>query len=291
MTGAASPSLRLPRSEALTSELLAEGGPVVSEAVIVDLRRSLPPRLVELVAELPSGVRLTLDSYHLKMALQQPETCGQDEDGFLISPRVCRRAIGLAAVQRCVRGHCPAPAAAVDSVLAESTDGVGPDGDPGRPPWWAQWYGSLSAGGRAVVAAEAVMWATQLWTAFDWNRIAPLPVIGGRDDWWDCPGAKELTFKGRVEVRAFATDRRPVMAVVQGGAPGAGWLPMMGFPALVAGLIRGPGAVPSRVVGLWPASGQVRILPVDEAVITETAQAVTSAAEVWVEGYRHALIA
>ena len=243
------------------------------------------------MAELPSGVRLTLDSYHLKMALQHPETCGRDDDTFLISPRVCRRAVGLAAVQRCIRGHSPAPAAAVDTVLGEATDGFGPDGDPGRPPWWAQWYGSLPVGGRAVVAAEAVMWATQLWTAFDWSRFAHLPVIGGRDDWWDCPDAKELTLKGRVEVRAFTGDRRPVMALVQGGAPGVGWLPMMGFPALVAALIRGAGALPSRVVGLWPASGQVRILPVDEAVIGETAEAVTSAVEVWVEGHRHALIA
>ena len=37
----------------------------------------------------------------------------------------------------------------------------------------------------------------------------------------------------------------------------------LGFPALVATLARGEKSVPARVVGLWPASGQVRILPVD----------------------------
>jgi hypothetical protein len=37
------------------------------------------------------------------------------------------------------------------------------------------------------------------------------------------------------------------------------------------------------VVGLWPASGQVRILPVDGDTLAETATAVIAAVATWVD--------
>jgi hypothetical protein len=79
---------------------------------------------------------------------------------------------------------------------------------------------------------------------------------------------------------------RPVLLVVGSGVPPADWRSALGFPALVPALARGEKAVPARVVGLWPASGQVRILPVDDGVLLDTATAVIRAVSTWVDARR-----
>ncbi len=270
MSGAASPALLLPRAAALTDELVAPGGPEVPGSLLSEVRQRLRDELVPLVSKVPAGERLTVDAHRLRLSVDNPEQCKAADDPFVPSARACRRAVGLAAVQRCVFGRAPSPRAAVTEVLAGGLEEVG------RAPWWAAWYGSLTEGGQAVVAAEATTWATQLWAALDWDRFERPPAVGGRDDWWDCPGTKALALHGRVEVRAFAGGR-PVMLAIYPGAPSASWRPVMGFPALVAALARGERALPSRVVGLWPASGQARNLAVDRSVVKDTADAVVEA--------------
>jgi len=51
----------------------------------------------------------------------------------------------------------------------------------------------------------------------------------------------------------------------------------------VPALGRGEKSVPARVVGLWPASGQVRILPVDNGALVDAAAAVIRAVSTWVD--------
>lgn len=276
-------AVSLPRAGALTDALVAEVGDGPDPEALGRLRHELARDLAALVAELPPGERLRLDGYRFGVARENPERLGSDDDDdFVASPVRCRRAVGLAAVTHCVRGRAAAPAAAVAAVLRHGVEDVAEGGDPGgRPPWWAAWYGGLGPGGRAVVEAEAVTWATQLWTALDWGRLGRAEV-GGRDDWWDCPGTRALTVRGRSDVRC-RVGGRPVLLVVGSGVPGAGWHETLGFPALVAALAGGDRAVPGRVVGLWPASGQVRILPVDGAVLAESATAVVGATATWVD--------
>jgi hypothetical protein len=171
---------------------------------------------------------------------------------------------------------------AVAEVLAAGAEDATEGGDPTvRPPWWAGWYGGLAAGGRAMVEAEAVTWATQLWTALEWERLEQA-MVGGGDDWWDCPGTHALTLRGRADVRLRA-EGRPVLLVVGSGLSPSDWRGALGFPALVASVARGQKSVPARVVGLWPASGQVRILPVDIDSLAETATTVTAAVATWVD--------
>jgi len=127
-----------------------------------------------------------------------------------------------------------------------------------------------------MVEAEAVTWATQVWTALEWDRLAPAPLVGGGDDWWDCPGTRAMTLRGQADVRV-RTGGRPALLVVGGGVPAADWRGALGFPALVCALARGERSVPARVVGLWPSSGQVRILAVDTGALVDTATAVVCA--------------
>jgi len=276
-------SLALPRARALTDALLAPstGGP--SAADIAALRGRVAGELAALVEELPAGERLRLDAFRFDMAREHPERCAVADGPFVASPLVCRRAIGLSAMARCVRRWAPTPAVAVAEVLAAGVEDAADDADQSsRPPWWAGWFRGLPAGGRAMVEAEAVTWATQVWTALEWDRFAPAPIVGGGDDWWDCPGTRALTLKGRADVKVRG-DGPPVLLVVRSGLPTADWRAALGFPALVSALARGETSTPGRVVGLWPASGQVRILPVDGAVLADTAAAVVDAVATWVD--------
>ena len=274
-------SVALPRAGALTERLDGAAGPRQPRRA-GRLKETLAGDLVALVEELPPGQTLRLDEFRFGQARDHPDRLAVDDGPFVTSPARCRRAVGGAAVARCLRRRSGSPAAAVAEVLAAGVEDAGDGGDPtARPPWWAGWYRGLSAGGRAMVEAEAVTWATQLWTALEWERLAQ-PVVGGADDWWDCPGTRSLTLKGRADV-LVRTGGRPALLVVGSGVPPARWRAGLGFPALVAGLARGERGVPARVVGLWPASGQVRILPVDAQALAETAVAVTGAVATWVD--------
>ena len=287
MSGAVTTPPGLWRPTALTDALMAPAVGEFPAASLDELRVTLTAELRALIADLPGSERLVLDGYRLRIAAFDPERCA-GADVFTPSPKATRRAIGVAAVQRCVQGRSPAPVTAVREVLyvaleevAATVPGSGPGKGP-RPPWWAEFYRGLGPGGRAVVEAEAVTWSTHLWTALAWERFDHVPAVGGRDDWWACPGARQLTLKGRAEVRAPCGDRHALL-VVAGGVPTPGWRIELGFPALVAALVRGERGAPVRVVGTWPVSGQFRVLEVDADALVEVARAVVSATGTWVD--------
>ena len=280
-------SLALPRAKALTDLLVAAPDGAVGADDIGLLREQLAGDLAALVEELPPGEKLRLDQFRLAMITDHPERLTGDEAPFVPSPATSRRAVGLDAVGRCLRRRSPSPAAAVAEILSLGAEDAADRSDPTvRAPWWAAWYAGLSAGGRAMVEGEAVTWATQLWTALEWDRLTQ-PVVGGPDDWWDCPGTRVLTLKGRADVRV-RSDGRPALLVVGSGIPPARWRQALGFPALVAALARGERSLPTRVVGLWPASGQVRVLPIETATLTETAATVVCAVSTLVDARREA---
>jgi hypothetical protein len=261
----------------------------LAPGALQQLRTDLVGELVAVAADLPVGEQLVLDAHRLRIAATDPERCGAD-DGFSPSPRLTRRAVGVTAVARWVRGHAAAPSSGVREVLAAGADDLAAAADPAlggvlRPPWWAEWYEGLGPGGRAVVEAEAVTWATQLATSLRWDRFDPPPVVGGRDDWWPCPGARQLTLKGRAEVRVpvAAAGNRQALLVVGMGIPGPGWRRELGFTALVASLVRGERGAPVRVVGSWPACGQFRVLEVDRPSLATAADAVVAATATWVD--------
>jgi hypothetical protein len=273
-----------PRTAWLTDALLAPPDLDVAPADLACLRDELTRDLCRLAADLPPAAHLHVDTFSFLIAQRDPARCRASEDAFVPSPGRSRRAVGLAAVNRCVRGLSAGPAAAVADVLADGLEdaaaAAGSDGV--RAPWWAPWYAGLARGSRAVVAAEAVTWATQLLTAVDWGRIAR-PVIGGRDEWWPCPGEPRLVLRGRADVRIFAR-RRPALLVVGTGRCQGDWRLALGYPALVAALVRDAHAAPGRVVGVWPQSGQVRVLSVDTAMLRATARACVAAVATWIDG-------
>lgn len=277
-------TLCLPRAAAVTDELLGQAPPLSAEDLGV-LRSRLTAALVPLAAELPPGVRLVLDGFRYRTALRRPERCVRGDEPFAPSPLTCQRALGLAAVDRCLRGRSSSPAQAVAAVLAHGVDDAVRSESPGAPPapWWARWYAGLGPGARATVAAEATTWATGLWTALQWDRLPRPVVLGGRDDWWDLPG-RRLTLRGRLEVRV-PVDGRAALLLVRGGAPDAGSRAELAFCALVAALSAPAGRTPGRVLGLWPAAGALRVLPVSARSLEVASEEVVGAVGTWVDAY------
>jgi hypothetical protein len=244
------------------------------------VRDRLLAGLAPLVAELPPGERLVLDAFRFRTALRHPERCMQGEPPFVPSPATCRRAVGLAAVDRCLRRRGLWPAEAVAEVLAAGVEDAARserDGQP-RAPWWARWYAGLGAGARAAVAADAVTWATQLWTALDWDALPRPVVVGGRDDWWE-PRHARLSVRGRVEVRVRCPSGMGLV-VLGNGVPDGVSRSELEFTALAAVLA---GSVPARVLGLWPAAGALRAVPVSARVLQGAADELVSAAATWVD--------
>lgn len=273
------------RATWLTDALLAPPGEDVAPGELARLRAELAGELRALGGELPPGDRLQVDVFKVLVAHRHPDQCMAADSPFVPSPRTCRRAVGVAAVNRCVRGLSPSPALAVADVLQGGLEdaAVATTSAAVKAPWWAQWYAELPGGGRAVVRAEAVAWATQLFTVLEWSRIPRLPVIGGRDDWWPCPDEPKVVLQGRADVRSF-DRRRPALLVVRAGRCRSDWRVELGYPGLVAAVLRDAHAAPSRVVGVWPQSGQVRVLPVDVATLRATATALVAAVATWVDG-------
>jgi hypothetical protein len=269
----ASMHVSLPRAAALTDLLLSPPGPEVTAAELGRAKERVVIGLAEAFrsARTPPGLRI--DAYQLQLALSAPDKLDGADRSFAPTPATCRRAIGIAAISHCLRDVALPPAQAVGEVLADS--GEPTSGSEWRA-WWVEWFRRLPEGAKAVVQAEATTWATQLYSALEWSRFEPQAVVG-RDYRWDCTRSPRVRLHAKVDVQVQAQGR-PVLFLVPTGIPGPHWSAALALSALVAGLVRGVGSVPARVVGMWPASGQLRILPVEPGTLDHASKLVVEAA-------------
>ncbi len=245
------------------------GGPVG-----VDARNRLRERLVDgigtAVADLPAGAPVDIGLPLVRRAATDPGALGRPRGAFVWKPAFVRRSLGLAAVRACARGRFRGPADAVGPVADGAVD------EWRRTGWrtfhWEPWFAGLGPGARGVVLAEATTWATPLWTSADWAVLGDRAHIGGPDDVWTCPGPRTVRLKGRCEARVD-----PARVSLACGSPGRAWAEELGYLALVAALACPDEPVPSRVVGLWPGSGDRRTVEVGEALLTAAADLVVDA--------------
>ncbi len=271
----------------LTDDLLL--GPRRSPVGPDDLalvRADLEVGVAEAVAGLAPGDLVEVSLATLRRAGCRPGATAIADEPFAWKPTFARRSLGLAAVRACLAGRFRAPADAVAPLADEALE------EWRRTGWrtfhWEPWFAGLGPGGRAVVLAEAVTWATALWTAVDWTVLARAATVGGPDDLWTCPGPRTVRLKGRCEARLRSSATGPgvpaALVSLASGAPGPDWRAELGFLALTAGLRAPDHGVPSRVAGLWPETGDRHVVEVDRDVLHDAARLVVStvgAAAAW----------
>jgi hypothetical protein len=212
----------------------------------------LSQELTSLVAQRPGAGPFRLTDYVVRSALWPSASRPHPQAPFAWSAGTARRAVGLSALRALVTGSSPSPVEGVRLALHEMISGA----DHGRSPTSSldQWVAGLSAAGRAAVQAEAVTWATRLWTSLDWPAFATTPVIG------------------RAEVRSTGSDGRgnpvSVHLVVLGGPRRATVRSELSVVALVEALRTGDPLPPGRIVGWWPDSGRFVAVDVDQITLS-----------------------
>ncbi len=225
MTGTSLSPTRLPKARALTETLVAPPTVDLDEAP-EDLYRQLAQALTAAATQLPAGSVVRVDGYFFRTALTAPEQLSHP-DPFEWSPRTARRLLGLAAVRACVCGSERTPADAVEHVVAAAIEDARRGSQ--RSGSLASWLLDLATGGRAVVRAEAVTWATQLLAALEWRSLGATPIVGS-DQWWD--GAAGLPRRPARSIRGPGTDgpRRSDAGSLEARADRAGAVRHAGRP-------------------------------------------------------------
>jgi hypothetical protein len=247
------------------------------------VRDRLMAGIAPVADRLGAGTQVELTLALLRRARSHPDALGEPEPPFTWRPAFVRRSLGLAMVNSCLAGRFRTVAEAADPVAAEAVSEWRQTG--WRTFHWEPWLAGLPAGARAVVLAEAVTWATALWSSFEWSAFPGAPRVGGADDQWICPALRPVRLKSRAELRvplrAYPSLPSPAPAVppvalvsMAGGTPADGWSDELAFLALVAGLRSPSRPVPARVVGVWPDAGAHRAVEIDGTALGRAADRV-----------------
>ncbi len=255
-----------------TTDLLASPPAPVDDRCRVDLRDRLVTALAPQMEQLPPGDQVVVDLALLRTARTDPSPVARNDEPFAWKPAFVRRSLGLAVVRTCVAGRFRTPADAIGPVASEAVE------EWSRTGWrtfhWEPWLAGLAPGARASVLADALTWATALWSSFDWDAFPALPQIGGADDQWVCPAVRTMRLKARAELRVplvgapgDCSPPGPALISVSSGCPGNGWAEALAYLALVAGLRSPARPVPSRVLGLWPDAGLHLTVEIDPEVL------------------------
>jgi hypothetical protein len=266
----------------MTRALVA--GPVASvdDAVRSRLADRLSAWIAAHAEHLGDGAPLDVNLSLLRQARYRPESLPTTPEPFSWKPAFSRRSLGLAVVRACVSGRFRSPAEAAPVVADEAVVEWTRTGQ--RTFHWEPWLAGLSPGARAVVLAEAVTWATSLWSSLDWSILATATQIGGPDDVWACPPRRTVRLKGRSELRIPLTTEQlmsgparlsscpSALVSVSSGHPQIAWEEELGYLALVASLRLPTRPVPARIAGLWPEAGIFRVVDVDESILRAAAQ-------------------
>lgn len=280
--GAAAPAVR--RSLALVSPPTGPTG--IDRAV---LRDRLTAGIAAVSASTPSGPPLVVTPATIGRTGADPRVAVLPAEPFRWHPAMVRRSLGLAAVEACVAGRFRTPVEAVaplvDRALAHwERTGL-------RHYHWEPWLAGLASGGRAVVLAEAIGWATAVWSSFEWSALGPELRFGGPFDQWASPGARRVVVKARPEFRVALAGPEPLpepgphrshrsasaLVSVRPGSPSDGWDGELALVALACVLRTGAGRLPARVMGLWPEAGLDRCLDIDTDVLLGSVDRVVEA--------------
>lgn len=101
----------------------------------------------------------------------------QGSSPFRWQPSFVRRSLGLAALAACAESSYRSPGQAVPAVADQAVTAWNRTGE--LRFHWEPWLAGLGPGGRAAVLAEAISWASALWSMVDWPRLGGRTTFGG----------------------------------------------------------------------------------------------------------------
>ena len=184
--------------DVLTRALTADGPTPLGDGIRARLRDRLISGIASVADRMPRGDHVVVTSNLLRLARTRPESLTSTEESFVWKPVFVRRSLGLAVVDACLTGRFATPMEAVAPVSSEAV------AEWERTGWrtfhWEPWFAGLGPGARAAVLADAVTWATSLWSSFDWKAL-PQPVeLGGAYDQWSCPVPRSVRLKARARL-------------------------------------------------------------------------------------------
>ncbi len=236
----------------------------------------LGSQVCTLAAESSGFGPFRLTDHLVKVALSGAASV-QDDAPFVWSAATARRGLGVAGVRTMLAGKASTPIGAVDAAIGQAINRHR-RGERGASSMDA-WLAGLGAAAIASVRADAVTWATRLWSGLDWTAFAAAPVIG-RDHWWDSPRTSLLALRSRAEVRAQSTNGRgdavSVHLVVLNGPRRASIGSELAVVALIESLRTNDPFPPGRIVGWWPDSGHVVSTEVNHVTLAQGVETVAA---------------
>jgi hypothetical protein len=273
--------MALPKAASLTDALTLGASSMVSPDEFAEVRQAFEHELRRTTRSLPTGERIRVDGYSLRNAMSGGAGHG---GAFRWTPWTARRPIGIECVRASLANPRLTPLQASHDVITRLVRQA--DEQRGRPGSLSEWLAGLAVGGRTVVQAEAVVWATQLTTALDWTRLSR-PIVGD-DRSVVLPSSSQVLLRGRIELRTFATPARvqgtnprrrlesepSVLFATMTGRPSPTARTELGLAALTVALGDRHGEVPVRVLGWWPQCGRALVVPVDLTLLNQTCEAV-----------------
>lgn len=275
------------RATELSRAIVAPTVAVIHDAERERVRQRLVDGVARLVGRLPDGERLELTLPTLRRALAHPELLLGTGQPFTWQPKFVRRSLGLAVVRACVEGRFRSPVEAIEPVAAEAVDEWTRTG--WKTYFWEPWLAGLVPAAQAMVLADAVGWATAMWTSLDWRVFEDGARLGGPDDQWALPVPRPVRLKSRCELRlatrpagAAAVPARPSLVSVAGGMPSPTSSDELVFLALAA-LRAGSLPLPARITGLWPDAGLHRVVELDLPALERGVDRTLEVVEVLVE--------
>jgi len=223
---------------------------------------------------LAARFRAVPTTQHRRLDAWSVEQGGAEPTPFAWSPSNARRSLGRSALAAVHVGRSPSLAVAVRQEIERVSDrALSPSIPSGS---LAVWLVHQRPAVRAIVAAEAVTWATETLECFD-DLLVDWEALGS-DAYYDVAGAR-TSLRGRREALVNAPTGR-VLVRVRSGAPGASAGAGLRADLVTDALANPLGVAALRIVGLWPDAGIALAVDGTEGNVKRGARGLVRAASV-----------
>ena len=198
-------------------------------------------------ATLAQRFRTISSAQRLRVDAWMVERRGIGGRSFAWSPLTARRSIGNAALRRADYGNDVT--ASVHEIIDEHLHRVARGY--ARPGSLSHWLANIPEAVRALVASDALTWATVSLETLD-SFGAPF-VVAAADAYYDVAGAR-VSLRGRRDA-TFATDSGRIVVRLRTGMPAPTSIAGLRADLAVDAFSHIGGEAPQRIIGVWPEAG------------------------------------